>query len=418
MSSHRIVTRADLRRAVFLAVAMACACQPHGSTLPLLGTAGPIYDRLYPLHVEICALSQIRPYGQPSGGSAGHAVLYLAGACTIEDAPTPRLQACEGPRGVGISVNQIFKNVNWVAIPGRSFLLRGDLAPGEILTERRREAAVQRALRLGVFRGVEVHPAKLDLPVQTDVVSEERIARESLGTDYALGFGRSSFCAKLPITRSMLDAVIEFLNALNEQYASGEVEYRWSGYHDNCTHTIRNALAHARIWSPKAINTLKLRQLLHLAVPANEFVNLARLGNDPPLDRPRQLYRNRMTRATLLEQGWLPTRHGALIQTIPVHEPNELYDPSFKLFVLENPLLRLTTRDAKRMLRDHRYTEIEQNLLHFRQEYARILSERPEPAREAAPPGGFDAFRERYFSYLESQLMDVKDKLALLERTP
>ena len=85
------------------------------------------------------------------------------------------------------------------------------------------------------------------------------------------------FCARLPVTESMLDQVIAFLNDKNREYAEGEADYNWSVWADNCMHTLRNALAAANIWSPLSVRAVKFRQIFNLAIPANEFVNLAEL---------------------------------------------------------------------------------------------------------------------------------------------
>ena len=100
-----------------------------------LDMEGDLYDRLYPYHAEVCAVTQIRPLDAPVGGSAGHAVMYLKGACKQPDASFPLLETCEGRPGVGISVNKMFRNVNWVAIPERDFFLQGDLGERQRLTQ-------------------------------------------------------------------------------------------------------------------------------------------------------------------------------------------------------------------------------------------------------------------------------------------
>jgi hypothetical protein len=90
-------------------------------------------------------------------------------------------------------------------------------------------------------------------------------------------FARSVFCARLPITAAMLDPIIAFLNDKNREYAEGEADYNWSAWADNCSHTMRNAVAAANIWSPLSVCTIKIPQIFNGAVPANEFVNLAEL---------------------------------------------------------------------------------------------------------------------------------------------
>jgi hypothetical protein len=387
------------------------ACGGPQEPVRVVPGAGALYDAFYPDHVEICAMSQIRPYGASHGGSAGHAAMYLSGVCPREDAPYPLLRLCDEGGGAGVSVNKMFRNVNWVAIPERRLFLHGRVGDMEPLTTERIEATVREALELGVFRGVRTQDEVL--AAKPAGMSEmEFIARESIGTDFALKYGRSLFCAKLPVTRAMLAEIVTYLNELNRRYAEGGVDYEWSGYHDNCTHTIHNALADAGIWKPKSINQIKLLQLFHLAVPANEFIDLAQLGNDYPIEELNKVQRDPSRRETLLRHGWLPARHGALIEVIPVHEPNEVYEPEFKLFVLEGPLRRTETREARRMIRDPRYSRMKANLLHFRTRYRAILQ-----GRSARGSGGGELGEAaaRYVEVIERELADVEDKLGRLE---
>lgn len=76
---------------------------------------------------------------------------------------------------------------------------------------------------------------------------EEFVAYSSLDTDLALQFARSVFCARVPVTEDMLVEIIDFLNQLNHEYATGEADYEWSGLSDSCVHTLRNALAAASV---------------------------------------------------------------------------------------------------------------------------------------------------------------------------
>ena len=54
----------------------------------------PIYDQLFPYYVELCATSQFRSKLKGEGGVAGHAVMYIKGACKDEQAPFPQLRRC------------------------------------------------------------------------------------------------------------------------------------------------------------------------------------------------------------------------------------------------------------------------------------------------------------------------------------
>lgn len=414
--------------AALLCLIVTAACAPAKRVIIGTRRPEPAYEQLYPYYVEVCAVSQIRPIDAKKGGSAGHAVMYLKGVCRQEDTPFPTLKLCEDDSiditdpesGLGISVNRMFKNVNWVAIPGKHLFYHGNLSDDQRLTEEHFEATFREAVDLGIFRGIEFHDRFLESKPD-GLTTEEFIAARSIGTDYALKFGRSIFCARLPVPRAMLGDIIAFLNELNREYATGEAHYNWSGYHDNCSHAIRNALANADIWKSKSINTTKLRQFFNLSIPANEFANLAILANEYPIENISWIYEDEVMRKSLLERGWLPTRHGALLKTIGVHEDNDLYDTRFKIFVLQAPLLKHKGRRVRRMLSKGRYQEIEPNLLHFKAKYETILRDRSADlelsTEEDTFPSGEDAFGDavqRYYEYIEEQLKDVEKKLMKL----
>ena len=112
------------------------------------------YDKLFPYYVELCATSQFRSKLKGEGGVAGHAVMYIKGACKDEQAAYPQLRRCsaaatevEDPEhGAGISVGRWFRNVNWVATPGYDLFYRGNLKVGERLTEAHFDATVRNAM--------------------------------------------------------------------------------------------------------------------------------------------------------------------------------------------------------------------------------------------------------------------------------
>lgn len=75
------------------------------------------------------------------------------------------------------------------------------------------------------FEGVEVHQSFL--PPEDDEDQEEAMlflaAAETLGTDFALTFGRTVYCARLPLERRQLSDVIEYLNDLNSDYIEAQL---------------------------------------------------------------------------------------------------------------------------------------------------------------------------------------------------
>jgi hypothetical protein len=377
------------------------------------------YERLFQYYVELCAASQFRGKIAGTGGVAGHAVMYLKGACRDDDALFPRLRRCRAAatslgdpeHGAGISVNRWFKNVNWVAVPSHDLFFDGNLQPGERLTQARFEAVEQDVIAKGIYKGVALqrYPG-----ADTDTNLRGFLERESIGTDLALQFARSVFCARLPVTEGMLDQVIGFLNDKNREYAEGEANYNWSVWADNCTHTLRNALAAANIWSPLSVRTIKIRQIFNLAVPANEFVNLAELMTRGDLEDYRNILEDGPRRDAFHEFHWLPTEPGALLKTLPVDDPNDLYDTKFRLFTLQSPFLMGKTQRAIDLLSDPRFVDLEANLHYFEKRYDTILAAHDERRDAMASVRGTPLRRvERlYYDYIRSERADVRSMLA------
>jgi hypothetical protein len=380
------------------------------------------YEKLFPYYVELCAASQFRSkLTGEGGGPAGHAVLYIKGACKDDDAPFPQLRRCRGiatrlsdpEHGAGVSVNQLFRNVNWVATPGYELVFAGGLAPGERLTLARFQAVEQQAITKGIYKGIIFQP----FPGATsDTDLRAFLERAGIGTDLALQFARSVFCARLPVTEAMLDPIIKFLNDKNREYVEGEADYNWSAWADNCSHTMRNALAAANIWSPLSVRTTKIRQIFNLAIPANEFVNLAELMTEGNIEDYRDILRDGPRRDALHEFHWLPTRQGALLKTLPVHDPNDLYDTTFRLFTLQSPFLMGKTQRAIALLSDQRFVDLVTNLYYFEKRYDAILAQHNEQRDSIASVRGtrFRRVESLYYDYIHDQSAEVRSMLNLI----
>ena len=359
-----------------------------------------VYEAVIPRYAEICATSQWRKKVGGQGNPFGHAIIYLKGACRDASAPYPQLRRCadvatasdDPEHGVGVSVGRFFRNVNWVAIPGRGLVFDGETGQGAPVTEASLEAAVRRAVELGVFDGVELHaPYSASDPQSL----ADFVAIHSVGTDFALRYARTVFCARTPVTGSQLDEIIAFLNDKNREYATGEADYDWNLFNHNCVHTVRNALAAANVWTPISVGEIRLRALLNLAVPANEFVNLALRGADGPVDDIGDIMSDGSARDALHDFGWLPRRHGALVKVLPAHPENEMFDPGFRLFAVQSLMRMGVTAEAVRLMSDPVHTDLEANLAHYADLYAAaerrnaaaadpIASVRGDPNRRAA----------------------------------
>jgi hypothetical protein len=369
----------------------------------------PLYEELVDHYVELCAVSQFRPLEGRIGGTPGHAVMYLKGACRDESAAYPRLRPCryatgdtEDPEhGAGISVNRWFKNVNWVATPGRFLFYNGEVETYDVLDRARFDQAAQRAIDLGLYRGVELHPIR-DAPEPPEL--REFVDRHSLGTDFALRFGRTVYCARLPMPEEMLAKTMDYLNSLNEEYWKGEADYEWSGYADNCVHTLHNALAAAGIWERKSVRATKLRQMYNIAVPANTMVDLAFLSNKYPIEDFSRIQGDALRWNGLTQHHWLPAVPGALMLTLPVLQLNEVFDTRYRMFVLAGWFSNDTLKRAQHLLNDGRYLQVDANLRYFYDRYNAILAERDEAETwtDVVRSKRFLANRRVYYEYIES----------------
>lgn len=369
-----------------------------------------VYEELFPYYVELFAVSQYRNRDGSVGGVPGHAVMYLHGAARDQEASYPclRLAAAEevGEVGVGVSVNRWFTNVNWVAIPGRRFFLHGDVHYGDRITSAVFDETAREAVVAGLYDGIKLDD---EYPTEGRRSLDDFVRQEALGTDFALTFARSLIGMRVPVTREQLEEMVVFLNDVNRQYAEGEAEYEWSGLRDNCAHLLHNALAAAGFWEPKTVGHFKS----DLSLPANELLSLLGLVAEVPLDDPSELYRDQVLRDTLLAFEWLPRRHGALLTTIDAHPENEVFDPTFKLFVLESS----EVHHEELLMRERYLYDLVENLEWFERHYEELLAERPVDAGEALKGDSERLFRRRYYAYLEEMLASVRAQLAHLKRS-
>jgi len=388
----------------------------------------PRYELLFPHYVELCAISQWHRKDGRRGNPFGHALMYIKGACKDEAAPFPQLRRCRSTatstddpeHGAAVSVGQWLRNVNFIVVPGYNLVFNGNLQPDERLTIAHRDATVREVIARDVFKGVELHDGWTRGP---DRSLETFVTDVSTGVDFALQFSRNVFCARTPVPESVLDEVIAFLNDKNAEYATGKADYNWDLFSDNCVHTVRNALAAANFWSPLPTWEIKLRHILNPAVPANEFVNLAALGAEGALASYQDIQEEGPARDALHDFLWLPTRHGALVKTLPVHEPNDVYYTRFRLLAVQSPFRRGKTANAVRLLSDPRFVDLDANLHYFRDRYDEILTSHDYRRDPLASVRGtpYRRVERLHYDYINTQLQDVDEllrRLAAYDATP
>ena len=254
----------------------------------------------------------------------------------------------------------------------------------------------------------------------------EFIVRNSIGTDFALNFARTAYCARLPMSRAAIGKVVAYLNEVNER--AQESGYTWNAYTNNCSHVVHNALAAADLWDakqtrgPGPINVVKdilsvakglaLGRMSDFSFPANNFVRAFEAGNERPIDGPIAAFKNHDVVRTL-NDGWMSTGPGALIVTYPMHdaERNEMFASGRDPFLFSVPRLwdkqdtfKMLTRNASTSL-----TDLGANLSRFRDRYAKTLSSRRDvnddlvSVADDQDDQAFRSFHDRFYRFIAEQ---------------
>lgn len=383
------------------------------------------YVSVYPWYAEFCALSEIDKipgFGAEivAGGPGGHSVLYLNGVCRVKGAGYPVVALC-GPgdpkpgQGVGLSVNDHYRNANWIATEGRDFLFHGDLASGEPLTRDAYLRTQRKAAAMGILDGVDFHSQYLD-DRPTTMSKDDFKYDLSIATDYAIDFGRDRYCARVPLDRAKMAAAVDYLNAVNAPYRSGQQVFNWNVMENNCSHLAHNVLAIAGLWPFWPTDRWLLISAFDFPTPKNEFVNLTRRANDMPIADPGTLYDDATARAAILRQGWIQTRPGGLVEAEHAVRRNDVYNTKLRLIFFDDPILfGHYQQQFDAIFKDSRYTDLRANLNYFSRLYAAIL------AAEAATPanaGGAAAFHAKYYQTIAAERAKLDETLRLLSAVP
>jgi hypothetical protein len=379
-----------------------------------------VYASFYPYFAEYCAVSEFNKrkglgVELEGGGPGGHSVFYLNGACRVRDAGYPVLGLCSDPpeamegRGVGLSVNDHYVNANWTATEGRTFFYHGALAPGEGVTRASYARTQEEAKAMGILDGVVFRAEALE-PKPADMAERDYMYEISIITDYAIDLARDRFCARVPLTRGKMEAMVHYLNALNEPYRTGQKEFHWNVLRDNCAYLAHNALAVAGVWPELPTDRPLLIAAFHFPVPKNQFVNLMRRTNDVPIADPDALYDDETARATLLERGWITTAPGALAEARSAVQPNDLYNTHLRLIFYDEPVFGRYQERFDRIFAEPRYTDLTANLAYFSQLYTEILAKR-QMSKSSTERAAFD---QRYYDTIAGEKANVDTRLARL----
>ncbi|GAB6854113.1 hypothetical protein [Asaia astilbis] len=374
------------------------------------------YEDAFPYYVELCALSELRKkpgFGIPiRSGMGGHLIFYLNGVKIRRDRGYPLLEVCPedadpARKGAAISVNSHFVNANWVPVERNSFVLSGLVKPGQRLDRAAYAETQEHARQQGIFDGIDLHTRYYrDKPAG---MSNEAFKYEiSIGTDYAVRFGRDTYRAKLPVDREEMTKIVSFLNDLNAPFRDGHKTYSWNLINNNCVHVAHNALSAAGIWKPWPTGLHPGLAVFHFPVPKNAFIDLALRANDLKLENPRAIYADLSARCSLLRDGTLPVRAGALCTLEPALEHNDLYDTkALKLIFYDNPFWGAYLFRLRRISRDPRYLDLLTNLDWFKHRYQ---SAREKLAGEKGLSDCFEGAYERHIDFNLARLARIMDQ--------
>lgn len=296
------------------------------------------YSQIFPLYLEYCAATKIVPTVGEAGGFGGHAVLYVQGLCKNENVDYPKVESCsripqqKHPHtGVGISVDKYFKNVNWVAVPGYDFFIRGGLNQSSQVNSKALETLIAQTVDRGVFKGVLYDEAQVGRELLVGDQKngshfyEEAISNLAAGTDMAIQWGRSLECIRMPITEPQLYAVRDYLNRLNEKYYQHpDKPFEWSAYYNNCTHTSSNAFATVGARGHIETDSNFAWQALNLANPANPLITLQYITQRQTIELSDVLTGGKFDK-TFKKYEWLPAGAGTLTVHHPIFKDNLLF---------------------------------------------------------------------------------------------
>jgi hypothetical protein len=207
---------------------------------------------------------------------------------------------------------------------------------------------------------------------------------------------------------------VDYLNAVNAPYRSGQEVFNWNVLQNNCTHLAHNVLAVAGVWAEWPTGRPLLIAAFDFPVPKNEFVNLMRRSNDMPISDPSALYEDVAARAALLEWGGIATGPGGLAEAERVVQQNDVYDTSLRLIFYDDPPFGPYQGRFEAIFSDPRYTNLRANLSHFESLYTAILANRPR-MRGASDHALFNA---KYYQAIVAEKEKLDEALRHLSPAP
>ncbi len=381
------------------------------------------YDSLYPYRFEACSLTDAYNVPYKPRFDWGHIVIFMSGVCREGSANIPKVKECDPNKagnGVTISVNSRTRNVNWLAVPGKSISFYGTDglvgAANPKVTQGSVDTLKEQLKSLGIYKGIDIYPEDGD---NNDLAAKnEVLAQASITMEAGITFARNLNCVKLPVTQPQVAETVSYLNSLNDKYFKSR-NFKWSPLFNNCAHLVHNVLAQINVWEFKNVDTPLLGIVRNAAVPGNEPLDLINVVYQSDLNDPLAIYGNPNFKKSLLENNWLPVRHGLLMQQVNItSSENDLFSGKKIAFhTLQLPDSKISySQFVKQISGDLSYTDLATNLHFFQKKYldaiknkqpveTYLTSLQPSQARD------FVNFYNYYYTYLSTQLDDVNQTL-------
>lgn len=325
-----------------------------------------LYNTATPYYVEVCTASKSIPKVRrtPGSGNGGHATIFLNGACLDDSKEYPLLKMCgddvdltdPNTSGVGVTLNLMFSNVRFIAIPGRDNFYKGPASWDEKITPELVEETREYYYKQPWFDGVVLAPEQREdcycrLPECTKKELKRCMIDKNTGIDFAITYARSSYCTRLPMPKSALTKVVESLNASNteafEKHKRGERGYTYDVLTDNCSHLIHNAIAASgffdpktkvkprvinKVWAPASevaayvnSNYLSGGEFGLMSVPIHNINRIAFRSMDLAIDDIDEMYKNKDLRKMMAEHDWIPATSGAIVTVMKQRQNNTAF---------------------------------------------------------------------------------------------
>lgn len=391
------------------------------------------YDEIYPYYVKYCTMSRIHPkvgHGRV-GGSPGHAVVYIKGACLNNKEQASGLEVCRANAnykdpelGVGISTNKNFKNVNFVGVPGQKLFFGYGLLGKKRFTLKEKQRVITKFLQKKVLNGVEFHSHKSFKEGQN---KHEFFAGRMFGTDYAIALARNIYCISIPTNRRITEFLVNEFNQVNQSYKGTkgtmyrggykkDSQYHWHGIFNNCAHTIVNIFAKLGIMGEKKINQGLFSQLGDIAIPANIFLALQKKINTRPID-PKLYYLKKKKQEVFEMFSWIPQQEGSLLQKIPFYRNNDLYQEDDIMLTIPDAfgneskkLRQLMTISSLKLGKDNLFN-YSQNLDYYKSKYQLALKESEEEMKTLGNKVFLNEEERDFYGFLGRFMGHLKKKL-------